>query len=75
MDTPLTYQWITPILLGIIGLMVERYLSSIMASFKEMAKSIEATNAEMRKYFKENEERHGKNEKDIIRLQEHIDVG
>lgn len=74
MDHALTYQWLTPILLGVIGLMVERYLSSIMASFKEMAKSIEATNAEMRKYFQENEKRHNDNEKDIIRLKEHIDV-
>ena len=74
MDSTLTYQWLTPILLGVIGLMVERYLSSIMSSFKDMTKSIEQTNTEMRKYFKENEQRHNDNEKEIIRLKEHIDV-
>lgn len=75
----LTFQWLTPImmgliafLVGIIGIMIKGYLATLADSMDKMGNNVEGLSSEMRKYFDNNEKRHHENELKIVRIQEHL---
>lgn len=81
MGQNITYEWLIPVMMGfialliaIIGYMINGWLSTMSANMDKMCINIESTNVEMRKYFSDNEKRHHGNELEIVRLKEHLNA-
>lgn len=77
-----TFEWLVPVLIGslvgmigIIGWMIRGYLSIITKDFSDLKNEIKSSNEEMRKYFKENEDRHHVSDIRITKLEEHSSAG
>lgn len=68
----LTYQWLTPILLVIIGFMIKGYLSSIDESVKQVKKDLMDHIDKVEEFIKETSEKYYNLDKKVDRLEDHV---
>lgn len=72
MDSTLTYQWLTPILLGIIGAMIAYFLHSMDSKIGEIDTKVSKHIEKVESSFRDSSERYFKIEARVTRLEDHI---
>ena len=70
---PLTYEWITPLLIGIIGWMIKNYLSSIDKNIENVKNDLMKHVNMVEEFIKETNERYNIADKRITRIEDHIE--
>jgi len=77
----LTFQWLSPLLIGIIaglvgiiGWMIKGYLNSFKESIDKIAMSLEENIKKVEVFMREINDKHTDVDKRVVRLEEHIKI-
>lgn len=74
MTDHLTYQWLTPLLIGIIGWMIKNYLASMDLTIKGVKEDLLDHIKRVESFMKESDEKHILADKRITRMEDHVRI-